>query len=85
MLKWFNLLKLWEPISPHHNVQIQKKEVVKIIAANDSISSYMPGKCKRCEYSSYSPERRAKIAKLAVEIGVAKSARKMLVELGKIF
>lgn len=64
-------------------MQIQK--VVKIIAANDSISSYIPENCKRGEYSPYSPERRAKIAKLAVEIGVAKSARKMLVELGKIF
>ena len=69
-----------------------EKEAITITAANDAIerindspksSPSRPGKRKRGEYGSYTPEDRAKFARLAEEIGVAKASRKISSDCGK--
>ncbi|CAG2194694.1 unnamed protein product [Mytilus edulis] len=69
-----------------------KDDAIAITAANEAIESLSdspkaspsrPGKRKRGEYGSYTPEERAKFAKIANDFGVAKASRKISSDLGK--
>lgn len=95
LLKWVKSSKITEPSSPglpSPSRASTEKEAIAITAANNAIESLAdspksspsrPCKRKRGEYGSYTPEQRAKYAKLAEEVGVTKASRKISQEFGK--
>ena len=89
ILKWLQPTKIREPLIPglpSPNVATTEVEALKISAANETIEASTPSpgsrKRKHGEYKTYTPEEQAKYAKLAVEIGVAKAAKKLSKQLG---
>lgn len=67
------------PGLPDPNEEKSEVEANSLQAANDAVDAILfktPTKRKRGEYASYDDETRAKIARYAVDNGVAKAARK---------
>ena len=88
ILKWLQPTKIQEPLIPglpSPTVATTEEEALKISAANEAIEASMPSpgsrKRKHGEYKTCTPKH-AKYAKLAVEIGVAKVAKKLSTQLG---
>ena len=76
----FNWLKIARPPAtlglPHPGKAESAEESAVIQSANDSVDKEPPRKCQRGEYSTYSAETRANIAKSAINIGNSQAARK---------
>lgn len=95
ILKWIKSSKIREPSSPglpSPSRATSEDDAIAITAANEAIESLSDspkaspsrqGKRKRGEYGSYTPEERAKFAKIANDFGVAKASRKISSDLGK--
>ena len=83
----FNWLKIARPPAtlglPHPGKDESAEEYAVIQSANDFVDKEPTRKCQRGEYSTYSAETRANIAKSAINIGNSQAAQKWSKSLGR--